>query len=104
MSTSPRNALRYWVASYKRNCSYNTLLGNRLYILNFDLLCKNPLEQIESLNRFLSLEVTRDQLESVASSIIAPASTGRHKHHNCQQLRPADVDFVRSLGFDISGG
>ena len=92
------------ISGQDHNCSYKTLLVNRLYILNFDLLCKNPVEKIENLNQFLSLEVTHDQLESVASSVIAPASPGRHKRHDCLQLCPRDVDFVRSLGFDILGG
>ena len=98
---SPKNALRYWVASYQRNCSYKALLGDRLYFLNYDLLCKNPIEEIEKLNRFLKIQVSRDQLETVTRSIAVPESIGRHSHQDCSQLRPIDVDFVRSLGFDF---
>jgi hypothetical protein len=97
----PRNALRYWVASYKRNCAYKSLLGDRLYILDYDLLCREPVAQIEQLNRFLGLTVSRDILENVGRSVVIPASTGRHQRHDCTQLRSEDIDFVRAQGFDV---
>lgn len=101
VDSSPRNALRYWVASYKRNCAYRDFLGDRLYILNFDLLCNSPDEQIQHLYRFLNLDAAQIDLDSVVQSIVVPGSTGRHKHHDCGQLRTEDVEFVKSLGFDV---
>lgn len=101
VDASPRNSLRYWVASYKRICSQRALLGNRLYILDFDLLCRNPVEQIEQLNRFLGLDVDDGNLEAVARTIVIPDSTGRYRDHDCGQLCSEDVEFVRALGFDV---
>jgi hypothetical protein len=101
---SPRNSLRYWVASYKRICSNRALLDNRLYILDFDLLCRNPVEQIEKLNRFLDMDVDSDELEAVAKTIVLPDSTGRYRDQDCRQLCSEDVEFVRALGFDVPEG
>jgi hypothetical protein len=101
VDSTPRNALRYWVASYKRICSDRTFMGDRLCILDFDLLCKYPVDQLQRLNQFLNLKVTPDILESVASSIVIPSSAGRHFHHDCRQLRSEDIDFVRNLGFEV---
>ena len=97
---TPRNALRYWVASYKRICGDRALLGDRLYLLDFDSLCKNPIEQLKHLNKFLDVEVSHDILEAIARAIIVPDSTGRYQYQDCSQLCPEDVDFVRSLDFD----
>ena len=101
VDSSPRNSLRYWVASYKRICSNRALLDNRLYILDFDLLCKNPVQQIGKLNQFLGLDVDIDDLEAAARSIVIPDSTGRYRDQDCRQLCSEDVDFVRALGFDV---
>jgi len=101
VSPSPRNALRYWVACYKRMCSHRQLLGNRLYILNYDFLCENPREQIALLNRFLDIEVSSDTIESIAESIAIPGSVGRYQHADTSQLRAEDIAFVRTLGFDV---
>lgn len=97
---TPRNALRYWIACYKRICSDRALLGDRLYLLNYDSLCKGPMEQLKHLNRFLDLDVSQDAMESIARTIIVPGSAGRHQYQDCSQLCAEDVDFVRSLGFD----
>jgi Sulfotransferase family len=98
---SPRNSLRYWIASYKRICSDRVLLGRRLYILDFDSLCKNPIEQIQRLNEFLGLDVNADKLNAIARTIVVPSSVGRHQNHDCRQLCLEDINFVRNLGFDI---
>ena len=97
---TPANALRYWVASYKRNCAYRGLLGDRLYLLNFDLLCANPRQELLKLNDFLGLNPLEEALASAESAVVTPGSTGRYKHHDCSQLYSEDIDFVRSLGFD----
>ena len=101
-SPSPCNALRYWVASYKRISGDAALLGDRLYILDYDLLCKKPAEQIQRLNRFLGLEVDAKLLQSAAGSVSIPESTGRYQQLDCSQFYPEDVDFVRALGFEIA--
>ena len=89
------------MASYKRICCNRALLDNRLYILDFDLLCRNPAQQIDKLNQFLGLDVNVDDLEAAASTIVIPDSTGRYRDQDCRQLCSEDVEFVRRLGFDV---
>jgi hypothetical protein len=101
---SPENALRYWVASYKRVCSQRAILGNRLYIVNYDFLCERPHEQIELLNRFLDINVSPEEVERIAKSVVIPNSIGRYRHGDSSQLRAEDIDFVRTLGFDVQLG
>lgn len=97
---TPHNALRYWIASYRRIIGDRALLGDRLYILNFDSLCINPVEQLNHVNAFLGLNVSQATIESIAQIITVPTSAGRFKHQDCSQLCPEDIAYVRSLGFD----
>jgi hypothetical protein len=98
-SPTPRNALRYWVACYKRIMGDCELLGDRLYILNFDELCNSPAEQIQKLNQFLELDVSRDKLHSLAGSITVPDSCGRYRQRDCGQFDALDIEFLKTLGF-----
>jgi hypothetical protein len=98
---SPKNALRYWVASYKRVCSQRALLGSRLYIVNYDFLCERPHEQIELLNQFLDLQVSPEEVDRIAQSVVIPNSTGRYRLGDSSQLLAEDIDFVKTLGFDV---
>lgn len=100
-SPTPRNALRYWVASYKRILGDRELLGDRLYILNFDALCDSPVEQIDRLNGFLGIETTPNRLRMLASSISAPAGSGRYRRSDCRELDPEDIAFVKRMGFAV---
>ena len=102
ITPSPRNALRYWVACFKRISADYQALGDRLCILNFDALCREPAVQITMLNQFLGLDVADEQMQAVADSISPPNSIGRHRRHDCSELNRADVEFVRNLGFDVA--
>ena len=101
LDAPPRNSLRYWVASYKRILTDRALLHDRLYILDFDLLCRSPVEEVNKLNRFLNLEVHQETLETIARSIVTPDSTGRYRDQDCRQLCSEDVEFVSTLGYEV---
>ena len=98
-SPTPRNALRYWVASYKRIVGDYHLLGDRLYILNFDDLCNNPAVQIQKLSEFLQVDISREKLHALAATISVPDGCGRYRRFDCSQLDPSDIEFVKQVGF-----
>ena len=99
ISVTPRNALRYWVASHRRMLGYKGYMGNKLHLLNFDRLCADPLPELEKLRDFLKLDMDADRLSEVAQVISPPATTGRFRHNDCSKLRPVDVQFVKEQGF-----
>ena len=99
ISPSPRNALRYWVACHKRMLEHRALLGARLYILNYDLFCEEPMVQLALLNEFLGLEVGIDKFNQLAGDVFPPPGKGRHKRFDCGQLAPDDVEFVNAMGY-----
>lgn len=98
-SVSPRNALRYWVASHKRMLGYKRFMGDRLYFLNFDRLCADPALELQRLQKFVGTDVSSATLSELAANIAPPATAGRFRQHDCSDLRPADVEFVKEQGF-----
>ena len=100
-SPTPRNALRYWTAAYRRILGDRPLLGERLHILNFDRFCADPAAELPSLVEFLGLDCVPGHVARVAATIRPPRSTGRHHGQALKQFDPGDVAFVRELGFDV---
>jgi hypothetical protein len=100
-SPTPRNALRYWVAAYRRVQGDQPLLGERLRIVNFDALCADPASELPALADFLGLACPPPLLQRLAAGIRPPRSTGRHQGQDLGQFDPADLAFVRNLGFDV---
>jgi hypothetical protein len=100
-SPTPRNALRYWVESHKRMRGYKQYLGISPYFLNFDRLCADPHLELMKLRDFLQLEVDANKLAELAATISPPASAGRFREHDCSELRPVDVQYVREQGFIV---
>jgi len=99
VSVTPRNALRYWVASHKRMLGYKRYMGGQLYFLNFDRLCADPGLELQRLLQFVGTDVPPGKLSELASTIAPPATAGRFRHHDCSDLRPIDVEFVKEQGF-----
>lgn len=100
-SPTPHNALRYWVAAYRRMLANRELLDDRLCILNFDQLCKAPRDQLAALATFAGLEPGAERLEQLAADIRAPGSTGRYLQQDCSSLAADDIEFVRQQGFPV---
>lgn len=101
ISSTPANALRYWVASHKRMQGFRERMGDRLYFLSFDRLCAQPRVELEALREFLGVQVSKERLSTLAEEIRSPATTGRFRQHDLRQFDAADVDFVRQLGFQV---
>ena len=102
VSPSPRNSLRYWVASYKRVLAEQVQLGQRLYVLDFDQMCAEPVAELQKLNQFLELPVSDNALAAAARLVVTPDSSGRSRARDYEQLRPEDLLFLRDLGYQVN--
>ncbi|MEM9255497.1 MAG: sulfotransferase [Pseudomonadota bacterium] len=98
---TPENALRYWIASYERICGDEELLGDRLYILDFDALCTDTVAELTKLYEFVGIEASRQTLEEQAAGVRLPDSMGRYKYQDCSQLSEHSVHYVAKLGFEV---
>ena len=98
---SPRSALKYWVAVHRRILRTGASMGSRFLLVNYDRLCTQPAEQLPALVRFAGLDPTNDLVERLLPMITPPDSIGRYREHGLNVFDPSDVDYVRSLGFDV---
>ncbi|WP_205743074.1 sulfotransferase [Halioglobus maricola] len=97
----PEAALRYWVASHKRMQGFRKRMGHRLHFLSFDRLCADPEGELEALREFAAIQISKKELSEIADSVRAPATAGRFRSEDLSRFDPADVDFVRHMGFDV---
>lgn len=101
VSPCPGNSLRYWVASYRRILAQRELLGDRLYLLNYDQLCTDPQRELKKLDRFLGFDTPAHTLAELAKNVAPPASMGRYQQEDLSQFCHADVEFVSQVGFPV---
>ncbi len=100
-SPTPANALRYWVAAHKRMQGFAKRMDGRLHFLNFDRLCADPEAELESLREFAAIQVSKSDLAQIANTVRAPETAGRFRKQDLGQFNPADIDFVREMGFEV---
>lgn len=98
---SPRTALKFWHAVHRRILDVGHDMGDRFLFLNFDRFCRQPDDGIEQLSQFLGCDLHPSQRDALRSQVTVPDSMGRFRAHSLYPFDPEDVDFVRSLGFDI---
>jgi len=98
-----RNSLRFWCVIHQRLLQCARIRPGRILLLNYDRLCRDPSRALGSLLQFLDLR-RNDSEEYLARRVVPPPSIGRFKAASLDAFEPADVDFVRSLGFDTSPG
>ncbi len=106
-STSPDDpvaALEYWIRANEKAIEMGkTLLGDRLFVLNYDRLCEKPTESVEELVRFvLGTSVSSEEIDRLSQVVKPPAGVHRYRQHNVVALFPADaLQRVQDLGFSI---
>jgi hypothetical protein len=99
---TPRASLKYWCAAHRAVAAVGAGMGSRFLGLNFDSLCTDPEPELRRLFDFLGQEWQADVLAAVRAALVRPPSIGRFRAFDRGEVDAADVDYVRSLGFDTS--
>jgi hypothetical protein len=99
---SPYYSLKYWHRVHQRVLEIGESMQARFLLLNFDHLCMNPATGIKTLLKFLEWTVSASQIGELCSLVRVPDSLGGFKRNGIHIFDPADVAFVRKLGFDDS--
>jgi hypothetical protein len=105
-AVTPRRSLAYWCTAQRRVLRVGRAMGRRFLLLNFDRLCQES-ERERELRRlfdFLGVNPPADQVAELHAAIVTPESSGRFKACSPDAFDPADVAYVRSLGFDTRFG
>lgn len=98
---SPRHSLRYWVLVHRRIEANCMRFGDRFMMLNYDRLCLQPQDELPRLLEFAGIAPSQATLARLLPMIAPPDSIGRYRGHGLHVFDHADVDYVRSLGFDV---
>ncbi|EGV19323.1 hypothetical protein ThimaDRAFT_1467 [Thiocapsa marina 5811] len=97
----PRHALRYWRHVHERLLSVFERFPGRGFMLNFDALCANPQQALESMLRFIEVDPSVQRIRDLTPLIRPPVSIGRFKAHDSAIFDQDDIRFVADLGFPI---
>ncbi len=96
----PVKQLEFWLRSTEdviNNCK--PLLDDRFYLLNYNHLLENPVEEIAHLARFLGVETDHKRLRRLVQHVKRPASEGRFRHHDLSVFSQDQLQRVRTLSF-----
>jgi hypothetical protein len=94
-----RAALAYWCAAHRRVLALGRAMGERFHTMNFDRLCAAPAGEIAALFDFLGADADAGALARLSGIVQSPPSIGRYRSRPLEDFDPADVEYVRSLGF-----
>lgn len=96
---TPYFSLKFWCLVHKRILGIREKMGEQFMLLNYDDLCRHPEMYINRLSDFLGVPISRRVNSKLRELVKRPVSIGRHKEHGVKELDPADVSYVRHLGF-----
>jgi Sulfotransferase family len=101
-AVDPYWSLKYWCLVHRRMEAFGKRMGARFFLLNYDDLCLHPARALEQLLVFLGIPSTLTANHSLISLIEPPSSIGRFKRFGLAYFDPADIAYVKQLGFDTS--
>lgn len=97
----PADALAFWCAVHRRVQAIAARFPDRVLILDFDQLCREPQAQARALATFCRRNLPDAHLAAVAGGLEPPVSTGRFRRHELTGFNSEDVAYVASLGYEI---
>jgi hypothetical protein len=102
-AAEPGAQLDFWIAATRRALELgHERLGNRFLFLRYDDLCRAPEPELRRLLEFAQLEHDEAMLGRLASGVRTPDSVGRWRKHGTALFTAAQLESVRSFGFDVS--
>lgn len=101
VSPSPRLSLAYWCDVHRRVMRLGERMPDRFMLLNYDAFCADPQVGLDGLLRFLGQSVSSERGDRLLALVRPPESIGRHSQSDPEAFDPADLDFVREMGFDL---
>src|SRR5262245_44222626 len=79
---TPRFSLAYWCTVHRRLREIAARVPGRVMFVDFDGFCRDPRKGCHDILAFCGRSVPESVIESFASKVCIPASTGRFRTHN----------------------
>jgi hypothetical protein len=93
--------LDFWIESTKRMHQLQNDFPNRVLILNRTELIQSPIEKVTELLQFAELDATEEQIKSLAKIPQKQKSDGRYQNHDLSIFSTEQLEFVKSVGFEV---
>lgn len=97
-ASTPQRSLAYWCCVQRRMQALHSSNPERMYLLDYDAFCARPEQQAAPLLEFLGLP--DQQILGLARMVVSPRA--RDPWQPLESFARRDVEYVRSLGYDIS--
>jgi hypothetical protein len=97
----PGGSLSFWCWAHKRMQEIGCRHDGRVFFVNYDALCDEPVESLLALLGYLGVEPDPTTVRRMAAMVSQPVSRGRFRSGPRGAFDPQDIDFVRSLGYEV---
>lgn len=102
IEVTPRQSARFWCWAHRRVLALGQELGDRFLFLRFEDLCANPEKEIGRLLSFAGIAPEAELVRRTALLVSPPASLGRRGGLDLATIDAADIQYMKSLGFDVA--
>lgn len=99
VAMTPRASLSYWCAAHRRIAGLAARWPGRIRFVDFDALCASPERQYLELARSLGANPSAEAVAQICQGVRPPSSTGRFSSQDLGQFDPADLAYVRQIGY-----
>jgi hypothetical protein len=99
ITLTPRASLSYWCAAHRRVLQLAASWPDRIRLVSFDALCEAPQRHCLELAQSLGARPGDDALAQIGKLVQAPPSSGRFARQDLTQFDPADLAYVRQIGY-----
>ncbi len=93
--------LDYWICSTKEVLKNSSNLKNRFYLLNYADFCLDSDIELERLIHFVGIDVSPNRIRYLRSLFKKQKSFNRYKKYDISIFRKDQIEFVRSVGFEV---
>ena len=93
--------LDYWVKSTKEAIEKGKPLGSNFLLLNHSDFCHKPIQQVDKIIDFLSIEVHQKERNKLYKIPKRPDTLGRYKKFDLGIFNNEQLEYITELGFDI---
>lgn len=99
---SPRMSLAYWCRVHRRVAHLAERMPGRYLLINYDAFCARPQAGLAALLEFLGWDADAALQARLLGMVRAPQSIGRLAAHDAGAFDPADLAYVRAMGFETA--
>lgn len=94
--------LEFWLRSTEDVISKcKPALNDSFYLLNYNHLIEQPEHETTKLAKFLNVQLTASQLNSLLQHVQKPESDGRYRQHDLSIFSDNQLQRLRAFGFHI---